>query len=494
MHDKDEIQKKIASMKSTLSAAFEGENKKKIDDAIEYIEGLTEGQKRKNGEPLIIHPFSVAYQTMRMELGPHSVCAALLHDAIEDNIFNDEIPKHIEEKFGQDVLDLVLSLTNFRTPTINPVKMNDTEVMQKYLIATSKDLRVIMIKIADKLHNLATVEGLPPTRQEVLKSQVEKIYVPIAEYLGLHKFMKEMRDTLLQKNNPETYQKIKTFIEKNRPIDENVSKKIIDELITICDIEGLLPQIYGRVKSITSIYEKMKRLAHDGKTSSLEYIRDVLGIRIITSTTEECYKVLDLVNKFYDVEEDSLDDYIAKPKKNGYKSIHLIPIHPKYGPFELQLRTCEMHYFDEFGPASHIAYKKAGTSNAQACSKYNWVADINFKELDYDMNNDKPIHIKLFDNLIFAITPKSDIVELAKDSTPVDFAYELHSELGDRTIAARVNGRSRPLNTKLKTGDVVEIISDPKKRYASEEWLKFVKTEKAEAKIRRSINRKAYAL
>ncbi len=483
-----DIQSELKEVKLSLTRLFRGETCAKICKTIDYVERLNDNKKRLNGDPAVSHSFMVALKTAQMNLGPDAICCALLHDAIEDNPERDDIPHFIEKELGTHVLDMVRALTLINANPAEKSETKELEAAQQYLIATVSDLRIIMIKLADKLHNLMTIDGLPRDRQKRYMGEIERIYRPIVEYMGLGRICRELDDLLLKKKHPDEYEAILNFITRNYPTNEADVKTIISELETICALERIPVKIDGRVKSIASIYKKMRKYQKEGKTSHLDYIRDILAFRIITDTEKSCYTIASLISLFYEAQNNEMDDYITNPKPNGYKSLHLNIFHSNIRRIlELQIKTQAMHENNEFGPASHIAYKTSGRSRAHPTDIFDWTASLNIQCSYYKTHEDKPITIELFKETIFVLTPDKDFIPLPSGATPIDLAYEIHSEMGTQCIGAIVNKRPVAVDTRLSTGDIVEIVTNSKKKYASKSWLEFVVTEKARREIQESV-------
>jgi len=348
-----------------------------------------------------------------------------------------------------------------------------------------------MIKLADKLHNLMTVEGLQSEHQERYMKEIERIYLPIAEYIGLGAIHREMVDLLFAKRNPIEYRKIIDAIHEVSRDENKIKRSIIEELTTICSIEDVRPEIQGRIKGITSIYNKLKRYREEKGASSMDLIKDIIAFRILCDREDQCYVTSSALQQFYDL-SDPIDDFITNPKPNGYRSIHIILTHPDFGDFEVQIKTHSMHEYNEYGPASHIAYKVSGRSETKPNDEYSWVKDLSFSSHFYKKHEDKPIPSKVLQNSIFVLTPKYDFIRLPKGSTPIDFAYSLHSTLGNQCIGASVNKLTVAIDSPLQTGDMIEIKTNPQKKYASEAWLDFVVTDRAKEMIRKSLRRREY--
>jgi GTP diphosphokinase / guanosine-3',5'-bis(diphosphate) 3'-diphosphatase len=483
----------LQKISDTLIKLFQGSDCNLIESAFLYAYAKVKDQKRLNGEPAISHPLMVALKTAKMGLGPNSISAALLHDIIEDNPDSEIVSIEILEKFGEDVHTLVLALTKMQSDRVERSETSEVLAAQLYLLSTVNDLRVIMIKLADKLHNLMTIEGLEPDHQEKYMREIERIYLPIAEYIGLGAVHREMADLLFAKRNPMDYRKILDAIREVSREEKNIKRTIVEELTTICALEDIRPIIEGRLKGITSIHAKLERYREKRGKSSIEHIKDIVAFRILCDTEDQCYLISSALHQFFDLGHPT-DDYISNPKPNGYKSIHIILTHPEFGDFEVQIKTHAMHEYNEYGPASHIAYKVSGRSEAKPTDEFSWVKDLSFSSHFYKKNEDKPIPSKVLQDFIFVLTPKYDFIKLPKGSTPIDFAYSLHSDLGNQCIGASVNQRPVAIDSPLQTGDIVEIKTNPKKKYASESWLDFVVTDRAKEMIRKSVRRRVYGM
>lgn len=481
----------LQKISETLVKLFPGNDHILIENAFLYTYKKVKGQKRLNGEPTISHPLIVALKTAQMGLGPNSISAALLHDIVEDSPNSEIESEEIFKKFGSDIHTLVLALTKMQSDRVEKSETSEVLAAQLYLLSTINDLRVIMIKLADKLHNLMTVEGLEPQHQERYMKEIERIYLPITEYIGLGAIHREMADLLFAKRNPMEYRKIIDAIQEVSRDENKIKRSIIEELTTICSIEDIQPDVDGRVKGITSIHNKLKRYKEEKGVSSIELIKDILAFRILCDTEEQCYIISSALQQFYDLSE-PIDDYITNPKPNGYRSIHLILTHPDFGDFEVQIKTPSMHKYNEYGPASHIAYKVSGRSEAKPTNEFSWIKDLSFSSHFYKKLEDQPIPSKVFQDSIFVLTPKYDFIRLPKGSTPIDFAYSLHSTLGNQCIGASVNQRTVAIDTPLQTGDIIEIKTNSQKKYASESWLNFVVTDRAKEMIKKSLRRQMY--
>ncbi|MFH1547613.1 MAG: HD domain-containing protein [bacterium] len=474
-------------MKKKLLDFFPENKRGSINTAIQIADKCHKGKMRINREPELNHCLAAGLKTAEMGLGPKPVSAAILHDVLKYEEKREEYSSQIEEEMGKEVLDLVLEVTSMKNENAEKVgKFTDISSAQKYLLSSVSDMRVIMIKLAEKYHNLLTIDVHPKDKREKFLDEMEKIYLPLSEYLGLGSMHKQLADLMLMKKNRMKYDQINNFLTLTRKMSKKTKEEILDELKTVCEIENVNADVQGRTKSITSIFQKQQKYQREGKPSNLENILDVIAFRIMTSSIEDCYKVMSILVNLYDEIESETEDYIAKPKPNGYKSIHLCLKHPKKGTLEIQIRTKDMHIFNEFGPASHIAYKHSGKRVTKATDEYEWVKQLHQK----NTVEDEPIKAELFKDQVFVFTPQGDILQLPNGSTVIDFAYSLHTKIGTQCAGARVNGKAVSLDTKLKTGDFIEIRIDKNKKHATEEWIDMAFTTIAKRNIKSSLGKK----
>lgn len=480
-------QREIQRLRRKLLGLYDGEKRQKIAQALTLSRKLCKGQIRGNGDPAFIHPLFVAVKTAEMGLGVNSICAALLHDVFEDHPDNESLEPIILEQFGKDVLRIIKSLTVLQTPQLSTERQEKIEATRKFLVATAGDLRVIMIKLATKLHNLVTVEGIKPEFRQTFFKQIERIYIPLSEFLDIHQLSRELRDVYLLKTNPKEYLRIERFVNAQPHFNDKTVEKIKKELETALAKAHIKAKVTGRVKGVASIYKKQQRLKNTGRPSRITDLKDILALRIITRTKDECFKIAEMINGNYTTFPDEFDDYISNPDTNGYQSLHITINHERYGSVEIQIRTLQMHIYAEFGPAAHFAYKESDTRQADPTSRHIWTKDIAISNYYPALRDDRPIRPRVFSNRIFVITPKQMVLELPKNSTPVDFAFALHTEIGIKCAGATVNGRSKPLLHHLKTGDVVEIITDETQDKPNTKWLDFVLSEKAKYEIRKAL-------
>ncbi len=448
---------------------------RKIRLAYEFAENAHKGQKRESGCDFFLHVKECAYLVAMTKLDTDAICAALLHDVLEDT---NTKPETVERLFGRDVLQLVQGVTK----DISNRMMHGyrAENIRKVLLATAKDVRVIIIKLADRLHNMRTLKYLPVQVQKEIAKETLEIYVPIAYKLGMYRIKSELEDLCLKHLQPIIYQQLKTKIAKKQAVREREVSKIIKAVRKLLGENGIDARVYGRAKNFYSIYKKMMK-----KGLKFEEIRDLYALRIVVRNQEECYKALAAVNSKWQPIEGRFDDYIKNPKPNLYQSLHMEIIFNKK-PVEIQIRTHEMHHVAEEGIAAHWQYKET-ERDKRFERKISWLKQIlDWRSAETAQELVESFKIDIFKDEIYVVTPKGDPIPLPEKSTPVDFAYAVHTEIGNHCSAAKVNGEIQSLDYELKSGDVVEIVTS-KNAKPSRQWLNFVKTNFARGKIRRAL-------
>ena len=450
-------------------------NIRKIRAAYECAAKAHEGQKRKNGEPYIIHPVSVAEIVVEMGLDTDSICAALLHDCIEDTEFG---YKEIENKFGTAVAELVDGVTRLGMLRYSK-EQEQFEDLRKMFMAMAKDIRVILIKLADRLHNARTFQYLPERKQRDKALETMEIYAPIAHRLGMSRIKWELEDLCLKVLDPIGYNEIVEGLKAQSEQLEEFLKGIQERIGEKLKEAHIKNTISARVKHIYSIYRKMY-----AQHKTIDEIYDICAVRVIVDTVADCYNVLGYVHDLYKPIPGRFKDYISTPKPNGYQSLHTTVIGRAGIPFEVQIRTAEMHKMAEYGVAAHWKYKqgldKKGNEEAFA-----WIRQLLEAQQDTEAEDFiKAIKVDLFADEVFVFTPKGDVVNMPAGATPIDLAYAIHSAVGNRMTGAKVNGRIAPIDSQLKNGDIVEILTSKEAHGPSRDWLKIVRTTEARNKIK----------
>ena len=437
-------------------------------------------QKRKSGEPFIIHPVAVATMLAEMDMDMPSVIAGMLHDVVEDTSVTIE---EIREIFGDEIAYLVDGVTKLkRIPTSTKEELQN-ENLRKMFLSMASDIRVIVIKLVDRLHNMRTLQYVNTDAQITKARETLEIYTPLAHRLGMTKIKWELEDLCFKYLEPEAYNSLVTQITQRRDQQEAYIRKVLDAIRIRLDEAGIKAFLDGRPKHFYSIHKKMI-----AQNKALNQIYDLLAIRVIVDTVQECYTVLGIIHEMYTPMPGRFKDYIAMPKPNMYQSLHTTLIGPDGQPFEAQIRTWEMHKTAEIGIAAHWKYKEGGKNGKTSDydGKLEWVRNLldNQKEVEDPDEFVETFKMDLFTDEVFVFTPKGDVKCLPKGSTPIDFAYAIHSAVGNRMIGAKVNGEIKPLNYKLCTGDFVEIITSQSNHGPSRDWLNIVKSSEAKSKIR----------
>jgi GTP pyrophosphokinase len=448
-----------------------------IHKAYVFTAKVHHGQLRMSGDPYLIHPLNVAYLLADWNLDEETVATGLLHDTVEDTVATTE---EIRELFGESVALLVDGVTKISRVTISDVAAQKAESLRKMILAMGKDLRVILVKLADRLHNLRTLRHLPAEKQAAIARETIEIYAPIAARLGMSRIRMEMEDRCFEVLHAEQYKELSLLAEERRRNRAGHIRNVIALLESKCAEAGVEATITGREKHLSGIFQKMSRQAID-----FEHIYDFIGFRIITKTVRECYEALGIVHNLWKPVPGRFKDYIAMPKANLYQSLHTTVFGPNAEMMEIQIRTEEMHALAENGVAAHWKYKEGRRTADKEDQMFLWLRQI--LELQQDMKDPREflntVKVELFPEEVYVFTPLGDVKELPRGGTPIDFAYAIHTEVGNTCVGAKVNGRMVPLKTVLKNGDVVEIITQPSHK-PSRDWLKIAKTSRALNKIR----------
>ena len=463
-----------------IKQLYIGNDKEMLLKAYAYAEEAHANQKRASGEPYFIHPCEVANILMDLGLDAAGIAAALLHDVIEDTSSTEE---DIRREFGEEVLLLVSGVTKLERIVFKSQEDADAENFRKIFVAMAKDVRVIIIKLADRLHNMRSLNFLSHERQQRMASETLEIYTPLAGRLGISQIKCELEDLCLKYLDPEAYEYLLYNIRERLSERKDFVAQIVQEIKELMDKDGVKGEVFGRPKHFYSIYKKMK---NKGKT--LDQIYDLTAVRVIVKDVRECYTVLGEIHEKWKPIPGRIKDYIATPKPNKYQSLHTT-VMTKYGqPFEIQIRTEAMHKIAEFGIAAHWKYKEGKTAEEQNDfeNKLAWLREV--MEWQGDLKDSKEfinaLKTELYSHELLVFTPRGKVISLPPEATPVDFAYAIHSEVGNRCTGARVNSKIVPLTTRLEVGDVVEIITSPNSKGPSRDWLKFIKSSSARAKIK----------
>jgi GTP pyrophosphokinase len=460
----------------------------RLRKAYQFAHSLHSGQLRKSGEPYIVHPIAVAEILSEFRMDETSLVAAILHDVVEDTQVSVE---EVEKQFGNNVAAIVDGLTKLAKVEFRSSQEKLAENFRKMIVAMSRDIRVIVVKLADRLHNMRTLKALPTEKRQRIAEETSEIYAQLAGRLGIYKIKAELEDLCLKELKPSVYSNLVARVAQKRDEREKVINAAREHLEAELREHNIKAKVEGRAKHFHSIYKKMSE-----KQMEFEDIYDLFALRVIVSNVSECYEALGVVHSTYKPVPGRFKDYIAMPKANLYQSLHTTIVAARGELLEVQIRTAEMHYIAENGIAAHWAYKEKRSSRDQARSgdepmsqsdleKFNWLKQIvrHQKELSDPNEFLEAVKVDLFDDEVYVFSPKGDVFELRRNSTCLDFAFGVHSDLGLRTTGAKVNGRMSPLRTPLRSGDVVEILSGNKIR-ATKDWLSYCTTSKARNKIR----------
>ena len=481
----EELYKKLIA---TIRAYRPTTDLSEIEKAYKIASKAHEGQKRKSGEPYIIHPLCVAIILAELELDKETIVAGILHDVVEDTVMTRE---EIAKEFSEEVALLVDGVTKLTQLDLSQDKIEvQAENLRKMFLAMAKDIRVILIKLADRLHNLRTMQYQSPAKQIEKSRETMDIYAPLAHRLGISKIKVELDDLSMQYLYPEVYKNLKEEITTRLNASEDFIVQMVEQVKQYMKEAGIEAEVDGRVKHLFSIYKKMIT-----QNKTLDQIYDIHAIRIKVDTVRDCYAALGIIHEKYKPIPGRFKDYIAMPKENMYQSLHTTLIGPGGRPFEIQIRTYEMHEQAEYGIAAHWLYKKSGGSSASKTNdaqrlddQINWLKhSLDWAASDEITDAKEYLHslkVDLFDQEIFVFTPKGEVMALRAGSTPLDFAYAVHTEVGNHCVGAKINGAVAPLTHEIKTGDRVEILTN-KSSKPSRDWLKIVKTPSAKSKIRR---------
>ncbi|MDD4088973.1 MAG: bifunctional (p)ppGpp synthetase/guanosine-3',5'-bis(diphosphate) 3'-pyrophosphohydrolase, partial [Tissierellia bacterium] len=451
-----------------------------VAKAYNYAEmAHSNAQTRFSGERYFVHPYNVALILTDLHMDVQTICAGLLHDVVEDTgiSFNE-----IKREFGEEIANMVDGVTKLSKVKYRNKEERQAESLRKMIIAMSKDIRVVIIKLADRLHNIRTLQYMPQEKQYQKAMETIEIYAPIANRLGIASIKWELEDLSLKYIDPEGYEDLLKKVQEKSEKRKGYVSRIIDIINEKLEESGMEADIKGRPKSLYSIYKKMYY-----KNRLFEQIYDLIAIRIIVDNIKDCYGALGIVHTLWKPVPGRFKDYIAMPKPNMYQSLHTTVIGPEGEPFEIQIRTLEMHRTAEYGIAAHWKYKEGIDEKTNYEEKLNWLRQM----LEWQQETNDPqefmeaLKIDLYTDEVFVFTPKGEVVNLPTGSTPIDFAYRVHTAVGNKCVGAKVNGRMVPIDTKLKTGDQVEILTSQSSAGPSRDWLKIAASSQAKSKIRK---------
>ena len=454
-------------------------NPEKLNKAYNFAVKAHENQKRDSGDPYSIHPIAVANILTELKLDSATIATGLLHDTIEDTHATYET---IKNEFGQEVADLVDGVTKISVFENQATSTSKAENFRKLILATSKDIRVLLVKIADRLHNMRTIDAISKIeKKERIAKETMEIYAPLADRMGMHRIRDELEDLSFKVLNNNARELIKKRLDEIKDDKVNSFNSISLQFSGLLNEHKINAEIIGREKTPFSIWRKVQK-----KRISLEQISDIIGFRIILNNIEDCYKALGIFHKEWNCIPGKFKDYISSPKINKYQSLHTSIIGPNRRPIEIQLRTLQMHEYAERGIASHWKYKSSEKFNSLTWKEYDWLADL----VEIIDKNENPEHsyeytkLQMFQENVFCFTPKGSVIKLPKDATPIDFAYAVHTKIGNSTIACKINGNDSELQSILYNGDVVDIITS-KNKSPSLHWIPVTKTGKARSAIRK---------
>ncbi|MBR4989630.1 MAG: bifunctional (p)ppGpp synthetase/guanosine-3',5'-bis(diphosphate) 3'-pyrophosphohydrolase [Oscillospiraceae bacterium] len=464
-----------ASMHAAIIQHMPGADMELIDKAVEYANAKHQYQKRKDGSPYIIHPLAVAEVVAEMGLDMDAILGALLHDCIEDT---DASHEEIEKLFGATVAELVEGVTKLTRANFSSTEQAQMENLRKMFMAMSKDIRVVLIKIADRLHNMRTMQYQSPAKQIIKCRETMDIYAPLAHRLGMQKIKWELEDLSLRYLCPKEHDGIMAHLDSHKEQDDTFMQTIQEKITTRLNDMGIQNTTYGRIKHVFSIYRKM---VSQGKT--IDELYDLYAFRVIVDTIPDCYNVLGHVHDLFNLVPGRFKDYISTPKPNMYQSLHTTVIGKQGIPFEVQIRTWKMHETAEYGIAAHWKYKQ-GTGDGSE-KDFEWVRRLLESQQDSDAEEYvQSLKIDMFDDEVFVFTPKGRIVSLPNGSTPIDFAYAIHSGVGNSMIGAKVNNRIANIDMPLTNGDIVEVLTSKSAKGPSRDWLSICKSNQARTKIK----------
>ncbi len=481
--------RRIQEILDKVSANNSDANLELIQHAYVYAATAHAGQTRLSGEPYLSHPLAVGYTLADMGFDEPTVAAGLLHDTVEDTKATIE---EIDENFGEEVADIVDGVTKISMIPFENKEEAQAENIRKMILAMSHDMRVLMVKLADRLHNMSTLDFQKAHKQRRIAQETMDIYAPLANRLGLNVLKRRLEDLSFKYLRPDIYNQIEHWLDNHQVVEKHIIDKVVEMLKEILSENRIEGQVYGRIKHKYSIYKKMQ-----SQSLTLDEMHDIMAFRVLVKDIRDCYAVLGLVHAQWRPVYGRFKDYISMPKANGYQSLHTTVIGPEGERIEIQIRTEEMHRQAEHGVAAHWLYKENGRVNSKDLEQFSWLREI-FERQGEEADSREFMHslkLDLFKDEVYVYTPAGDVKELPEGATPLDFAFLIHTKVGHHCSGAKINGKLAPLGTELKNGDVVEIVTDPA-RNPNRDWLKMVKTARARSRIQHYLRteERAHAL
>ncbi len=467
---------RIQEILDCASAQNPDANLELIQKAYVYAATAHAGQTRLSGEPYLSHPLAVAHTLAELGFDEASIVAGLLHDTVEDTKATIE---ELDELFGEDVADIVDGVTKISMIPFDSKEDAQAENIRKMILAMSHDIRVLMVKLADRIHNMRTLDFQKAHKQHRIAQETMDIYAPLANRLGLHRVKQILEDLSFKYLRPDVYNQITNWLDDNQVVERKIIDKVVRSLEELIVENKITGTVYGRIKHKFSIHKKMQQLS-----VTLDEMHDIMAFRVLVEEVRDCYAVLGLVHSKWRPVHGRFKDYISMPKNNGYQSLHTTVIGPEGERIEIQIRTNEMHRQAEHGVASHWLYKEKNKVNPKDLEQFTWLREIFERQRDESDSKEfmHSLRLDLFKDEVFVYTPRGDVKELPEGATPLDFAFHIHTKVGHHCSGTKVNGKLVPLGTPLKNGDIVEIITDAA-RHPNRDWLKMVKTAKARSRI-----------
>ncbi len=467
---------RIQEILDSLVAQNPEANVELVQKAYVYAASAHAGQTRLSGEPYLSHPLAVAHTLAELGFDEASVVAGLLHDTVEDTKASIE---EVDELFGEEVADIVDGVTKISMITFESKEDAQAENIRKMILAMSHDIRVLMVKLADRIHNMRTLDFQKSHKQRRIAQETMDIYAPLANRLGLHRVKQILEDLSFKYLRPDIYGQITAWLEDNQVVERKIIDKVVRSLEDLIAQNSIKGSVSGRIKHKFSIHKKMQQLS-----LSLDEMHDIMAFRVLVQDVRDCYAVLGLVHSKWRPVHGRFKDYISMPKNNGYQSLHTTVIGPEGERIEIQIRTEEMHNQAEHGVASHWLYKEKKKVNPKDLEQFTWLREIFERQRDESDSKEfmHSLRLDLFKDEVFVYTPKGDVKELPEGATPLDFAFHIHTKVGHHCAGTKINGKLVPLGTPLKNGDIVEVFTD-QSRHPNRDWLKMVKTAKARSRI-----------